>query len=255
MLPTLRSTALKLALFSIFMLTASGAVANEIVEVPIEKVLVPSQGFDNNDQIQIVIHGNLPDTCHLLSNYKLERLSKGQIRIRQFAVRLSQGYCRPTEPIPPHFMLHIPFTTEIPLGQLPASPYQIIFKDPSGGARVRNFQVAAARSPSIDEYPYASVTDTSGAPIIKAGAPTSVEMHGILNSSCVQLKGVKAVKLNDVFVVMPTVEINSKEMCLDVIRPWSYKLELGALTEGHYLVHVRGMNGSSINHVFQVIAE
>jgi hypothetical protein len=73
---------------------SSPAVFGKIVEVPVSNVFAPARGFDDNDFVQIVIDGKLPNSCYLQDETKvnLDRASK-TIVVKQLALRRQDGDC------------------------------------------------------------------------------------------------------------------------------------------------------------------
>src|SRR4051812_49114812 len=67
----------------------------ERIEVPVEVALSPVKGFDDNDNIQVVLYGKLPNACYGLDEYQVEKVSGEEnfYRIRQFAIKRTDGIC------------------------------------------------------------------------------------------------------------------------------------------------------------------
>ena len=62
----------------------------ETVEVPIQYVFVPKVGYDDNDNVQIVLDGFLPNSCYTMAGNMAEPTRDPRVfRIRQFALAAS----------------------------------------------------------------------------------------------------------------------------------------------------------------------
>ncbi len=189
--------------------------ASEEIEINVDAVLAPSQGFDDNDRIQIVLHGMLPNACYVLGEPKVDHDSVSKkMRLRQFATRKSEGVCAQGENLPPHLAMAVPFTTELSVGQLPAGNYDFEYQKSESGFGIRSMNVAKATMPGIDSLPYAAVSSIAATDAIAAGTEAETVISGVLNSSCVELNpDVKVEKVNDVFVVLPTITVKDGVFC------------------------------------------
>ncbi len=226
----------------------------EIVEIPVEAAFAPAQGFDDNDNIQIVLHGWLPNACYTVGDYKIETDSTAKtMKIHQFAMRKTDAMCAEETSMPEHLKMAIPFTTEISLGQLSAGDYKFGYQEPSGDFGFRDINVGVSPVPSIDAMPYAAVTNAVIPDVVSALDDLVVTVSGVLNSSCTELDDkVEFRKLKDVFIVLPVIKVKPGVLCAQVIRPFEKTLNLGKTAPGHYLIHVRSMAGKAVNRVIEV---
>ena len=80
-----------------------------------------------------------------------------------------------------------------------------------------------------------------------------VQLAGILKSTCSKISNVSVKQLGDVFVVLPTLSFDVNLMCAIISLPFKKTIELKAPGEGRYLIHVRSMNGHSINRAFTAV--
>ena len=88
---------------------------SQIVELPIARVFIPAKGFDDNDSVEAVIDGELPNACYVLEKQSVKVDHQNKIvTVRQFAIRLRAGTCKEgSEPGTPEFITPIPFTETI----------------------------------------------------------------------------------------------------------------------------------------------
>jgi len=253
LIKTLR-IALGLAL-SFVLFTPNRVFASDaVVEVQLEMALLPSVGYDDNDNVQIVLHGMIPNACYSLAMTEVEKdESKKTIRIRQFASYSENGICAQQRDLPPHMLMAIPFTNEVSLGQLSSGQYQIEYLKNSNRIGERNLLIAKAPEPTIDNVPYAAVTNASISDVVTEGAPLLVTLSGVLNSTCVELNdNIEVKKEGDVFVVLPVLRVLPVDFCTQQITPFEKVISLGTASKGKYLIHVRSMNGKSVNRVLTV---
>lgn len=225
------------------------------VEIPVESAFAPIRGFDDNDNVQVVIHGMLPNTCYQVGRHELVREGQNSYRIRQFAVKNEEGVCLQEGQMPPHMQLSVPFTTEVSIGQLEMGDYRFDYvqsgQDPHDRSILVN--VAHSKAPTIDSLPYANVSSMSISDLVDARKEVVVSFEGVLTSSCMDLdkENIKVEKIKDVYIVLPLVKIKSGVMCAQAIRPFKSEVSLGKLAEGHYLIHIRSMNGKAVNRVIE----
>ena len=233
----------------------AGASGLEKVELKLDNAMAPVRGFDNNDNVQVVVKGNLPNACYELAEATFERNDAGRvITIHQFANHKVDGICANSENLPAYLQMVIPFTNEVSVGVLNAGDYKFEFKKYTNENVFRPFFVSVASSPSIDSLPYAATTSAIIKDVVTTQENVMVRLSGVLNSSCTELDDVVRVeKLDDVFVILPTIKVDSSVMCLQMLRPFEKIISLGKISkEGQYLMHIRTMRGGAVNHIFEV---
>jgi hypothetical protein len=242
-----------LLVMSVSFFSQGANAATTTVEIPVEALFAPLQGFDDNDNVQVVLHGTLPNSCYSLGEYKVEKTAgSDKVRIRQFAYKKKDGYCAEGQSIPDHLAMSIPFTTEVPIGQLPAGNYEINYfqRGETPGSARRSLGVIRATTPNVDNLPYAAVSNIASPDVFNGAENVSVKLNGVLNSSCTHLEDkVLVTQEDDVFVIRPQVRVDQGVYCMQVLIPFELNLNLGKAKPGHYLVHVRSMNGKSVNRV------
>jgi hypothetical protein len=251
-----------LAALGVFALSAQGFAGYgadappSIVELPVEALLAPPVGFDDNDNIEVVLYGTLPNACYTLGEYTTEIVKEtSKVRIRQYAIKNNTGFCAQGAAIPPHMQMEIPFMTEVAIGHLPSGDYDFEYTKMGGGDGSRDLNVAKAESAAVDTKPYAAVWNASVKEILRPDDNLVVTLSGMLNSTCTELDpnvGVK--KYPDTFILMPVVTLREDVICAQVLIPFETTVNLGKVDPGHYLVHTRSMSGKSVNRVVRVEA-
>ncbi len=234
------------------------AEENELVEVPIEMVLAPEKGFDDNDpNITFVVHGSLPNSCYVISTSEVTKSESGKTySVRQFAERLKEGVCAQPS-LPPHVAMLVPYTKEVRLGKLKKGSYRVAYRAglrPDSPKKMRKIVVSAAATPSVDNLPYALVSGATVPVAVEEGKPTQFTISGALNSGCTELDEVRITRVKDTFIILPTVRVRTGELCIQMLIPFEKGINLGTVPTGHYLVHIRSMGGNALNQVFEINA-
>jgi hypothetical protein len=216
------------------------------IEIGLQAVFTPPKGWDDNDRIQAVVYGELPSGCYAVAETIAQRTSEDTFVIRQFASQEREGPCD---------FAPILFAKVAELGTLPVGEYRLLYKDAGSGASLSSFNVAEATATGVDSLPYANVLQQFSEDILDEGAPLRVKIKGVVNSSCMELDpNVRVQREGDVFIAFPLLrKRQGPGMCMQVLIPFEHEIDLGALTAGNYLVHIRSQNGHAINHVVKVL--
>lgn len=226
--------------------SAAKAFANNsiLVQAPVEKVFVP-QGFDDNDKVEVVVHGHFPNTC-----YKMGPVSgtvdatRKKVTITASAYYYKGATCA---------QMMIPFIKSVELrGTVPVGNYKIeVINRPS--AEAANLAVAKATRNEADDYLYAAVQ--SAAIEEKATGDFEVVLkgqHPHLFQGCVKFQKIKTTLTpENVVVLQPITYIeNDDNECIGAVATsrFEYRAPLSYhLNRGEYVLHVRALNGNSVN--------
>lgn len=203
-------------------------------QIKINKIYVPI-GFDDNDNIEITIEGELPNVCWELQKAKIYK-NGNFIEIKQYAIK-KRDICTDTI---------VSFEKTITIGKLDEGTYQIsgaesinkIFQDKN----VKTLEVVKAETKDIDNFIYAPVQKI----VIQKGV---LAIKGEFYDSCTELERMVIDIQEDVIVFLPiTKKLNF--FCLQYINPFNFKINLEDLgIEGKYLLHIRSMKGKSLNKI------
>ncbi len=226
-------------------------------EIALDSLFAPYQGFDDNDQVVVVVHGTLPNACFSLADGNAELQGDGKtIEVHQYAIRRIDGICAEGSDLPPHLQMTVPFTQEIQVGRLSSSNYGIQFlSSETGKTEIRKLFIDRAAATTIDSMPYAVISNASISDVVLTSQEAVVTLSGVLNSSCISLNPeVKIERDRDVIVLLPTVTFNSDQICTQMLVPFEHKVSLGKIPAGQYLIHVRSMNGQSVSRVIHSVA-
>ena len=217
--------------------------AKRLVEVGLEKVYVPRVGYDDNDQIEAVLSGDLPNPCYTVAYSVLESLPNGDRMARQYAWKNEEGACSSGDLIEDP----VAFTSTVTVGTLDAGKYQIFFKKEVGGKGMRPFQVEKAQSGLIDNFEYASVRGIDIIDATEEGTEIRAVVSGLLTSSCAEMDMAPTADLvDDVFILLPKVKTDNGENCHHALKPFRREVSLGTPKSGTYLLHVRSRDGKAM---------
>ena len=217
------------------------------IEVPVRRVLFPTQGYDDNDNAQVMIEGDLPDPCYVIGRQEVSRDATGLVTVRQFAWRDREGACDTGD-----MLGDSPFSEEVSLGRLRAGDYRVAYRPERGAPAFRLLHVEPATVNTTDSLNYARVTALKMPEIVLAGEHAVVELSGPLRSSCNQIRTpIEVRRQNDVFTIRP-VELERGD-CGWSLRTFAQTLDLGLLEPGEYLVHVRSRQGKAVERTFRVL--
>lgn len=242
------------ALFLTLTFGPTRALANDPIELAVDHVFIPEHGYDDNDVIQLVVYGNLPNACYTLGETKVE--TEGHtITVRQFATKNTSQLCtQSVERLPPHIMSLVPYTVEVNLGIQKSGEYRVGFWDSVNGKVFRNYQVTVAETKEVDSQPYAAVSNAMLPDVVFKGEKVYLTFSGVYQNTCTEIDKVIVKRENDVFVVLPILKVYKNEVCIQALTPFKYKVLIAQkLRTGEYMVHMRSKSGRAVNRVFTVL--
>lgn len=219
-----------------------------LVQAPIDKVFVP-QGFDDNDKVELIIHGQFPNSCYKMGpvDSTVDAANK-KITISAEAYYYPGAVCT---------QMTVSFIKSVELkGALAAGSYKIeIAKRPE--AETSALAIAKSTRPEADDYLYAAVQ--SAMVEEKTNGERNLILkgqHPYLFQGCVKFEQIKTyVSPSKVLVVQPITRIeNDSDACTgEVNNRFEFKTPLKtALTAGEYVLHVRVLDGNSVNQLLEI---
>lgn len=214
--------------------------ASDQVSVGADALYVPN-GFDNNDHVVLMLEGSLPDSCHQLASITVSKdQDQKEVTIAVKAWQEQRASCTPGP---------FPFQSEVELGTL---------NDGSWKVKVENttieepLLVSRASSTGQDDHLYAPVENVEVTR--DADGRLVAKLTGLITADCVSYKETQILDQGKILVLLPIMEITSTS-CNAVNRLFSQEVELPEDQEpGHYLLHVRSLNGKALNHFYDVTA-
>lgn len=201
-------------------------------------------GFDNNDNAQIVLHSEYPNTCYKVGpTTHVVDPDAGKITIRDSAYFYDGFYC---------LMMLVPYQKTVDLGPVPAGTYDVVVEDEDGSpVRSGRLKVGVSTNSGPDDHLYAAV---SGVWVEqKKSGSVTLKLKGEFTDSCMSLKEVRTLSGgNRITVVLPIAEMADRDDCGPTRRPFEKIVELKGLEKGKALFHVRALNGSAVNQVAEI---
>lgn len=230
---------------------APNAQANPpaLAPAPVEKVFVP-QGFDDNDNAEVILHGHFPDSCMKSGPVDVSvDLNNQVISLRPEVYVYSSRLCLNVE---------VPFIQRVPLGNLPDGQWKIKVESARAVQESIPLMVQKARSSAPDDYLYAPVDEVVILP--EPGREASrVVVSGrwpvAPAGQCFELVRV-ASKLgaDNSLVVLPIAELRPDGQCknpLNLQRSFVGSSVLPGKVPADLLIHVRVLNGESLNKFYE----
>ncbi|MBM4252641.1 MAG: hypothetical protein FJ146_11770 [Deltaproteobacteria bacterium] len=216
----------------------------ELVRAPVDKIFVP-HGFDDNDNVELILKGEFPSTCYKAGpvSFRLDQASR-KITITAQSYRAQQTICAD---------VMIRFVQPVHLGVLDEGTYTVELQDTPQVAPLQ-LKIERAKKPTQDDYLYAPVDtatvqrDDNGDDVLRIEGEYPYMLTG-----CMITREVKAqYDANGVLVVQPISEFTEGDECTAQNQKTHYtiKKDLGKLqTQGEFLIHVRTLNGLSLNYI------
>lgn len=215
---------------------------SDLVQVEAVDLFVPN-GFDSDDEVVVVIDGYLPNSCYRLTRPELTvDRQKNEIRISQMA-RKYPGPC---------LVPLVPFTNIVQIGALEPGSYRV---STNKGMLVTTLAVAEDTSDGSygpDNFLYAPVDSVSVA--LNSNGNYEARLAGRFTNDCMEFEDVRIIHKGRVIELLPILKDSAAgESCQPVEKSFTKRVTLPAeLLAGRNLVHVRSLNGASLNSVFSV---
>jgi hypothetical protein len=222
---------MKISLLSVLLFVSANVLAQvpEKVELDIQKIYAP-EGFDSNDHVEVLVSAKLPSLCY--KNPYVGALKEGQnIKLKLFAYYYKQDCAT----------VKVPVLEKIELGILDKGDYKI-----SHNGNVQELKIKESTSSAVDDNIYANVEY-----IEQNDSDRTISIVGE-NPSCLKLKEITySTNGKDTIAILPIMEFITND-CDEKMNHFSYEFEVPSdLPAKGLLLHVRSMNGKSVNTLFQ----
>ncbi len=243
----MKKNLLLLATASALTIFSATAFANNVPNLPHLITMSPQNifappGFDDNDNVQITLAGDLPSTCFKAgpATATVDPVAK-TIRIKNENYTYSSCWC---------LFLNMPYSKTLDLGPVAAGAYDILTEQSDGTLALKgSLTVAHSTSPEPDDYLYAlveSATIDEPAP----GAPKDLMLKGKIPSGCLKLKTVQVLaRVPQIIEVLPIMEQVPAPCNASAVSSFETRLALPKTVTGTSLIHVRSLNGQAVNLV------
>ncbi len=230
-----------LAAMAVSLLGAAGiaqASGPETVLTAYHTGYVPD-GFDTNDRVEIVGEGIFPNTCFRPATPKVEvDHERKVVEVNSRAYEYS-GFC---------LQMLVPYHQVLDLGLLKAGDYQIFQKDTADS--LGQVKVRAATTSSPDDFLYAPV---SQAFFKQTESKQTLTLTGKFTNSCMTLVDVVTHVQKNVITVQPIAELRDGTDCKVGEYPFERTVDVKGTSTGRFLVHVRSLNGQSVNTLVDIL--
>lgn len=224
-----------LTAFTIALPLLSFATPPEVVTSPVDHLFVPS-GFDNNDNVEIVVTGKYPNPCFVRNGSEVE-VKDDKVFITVTSLRRDGSDCQP---------MAVPFSESVTVGNLQAGNYEIVVNQSTRNELKENLDVAVSRSTGVDDHIYAIVDyvelgftgGLGGDAMLMARSP----------SDCVVFDRVEYLSNNkDTVSILPIMKKVS-ETCKEKTKRFQIpvKFDPRALPNKDILLFVRSIEGKSV---------
>lgn len=226
----------------------------ERVIVELDNAFIPSDGFDDNDNIQVVIEGYLPNSCYTLAqaNTALDQSTRTLV-VQQQAMKATRGVCADGAELPPDLAAPVYFWKVLDVGSLQSGRYQLSY-NAIGERMFKDFRVQFSPTEEIDNMRYVQVDNAfAEAAVPSTSGEFEIRITGQLTSSCAVLKDdAVVVQVGDVIVVLLETE-RTADFCMPTSHPFYKVIKAKTPSVGRYLLHVRSIGGQSKNKIFSVV--
>jgi hypothetical protein len=216
------------------LLMSFSQVVSAAIPSPVDHLFVP-KGFDNNDNVELVVTGKFPSPCYSRNNISVNvKEDKILVNINTEVKEKSPALCEP---------LKVPFSEVINVGTLQGGDYEIIV---NGSLKEKLF-VETSNSQSVDDHLYASVEYVDLG--FTGGLAGDATLIGKSVSSCLKLDHVEYISNGkDTYSVLPIMKRLSEDCPEENERiEIPIKYDLSKVDSDKVLLFVRSLDGKSIH--------
>lgn len=217
----------------------NAGVPKEVL-IPVSDIYTP-KGFDSNDNTEIIITGYLPNLCHKAPKVKTKiQGDKIQVTLTSLKYDASNPYC-------PEVV--VPFMKTIDLGVMQKGFYHIIANEGSTFEKEETIQIEKAQDDDIDENIYPLVNY-----IERVEGTRKIMIKGYNPSDCLELHEIEVISdQENTYAILPKM-LQVNEFCPRKMTPFEYEIILpDTIDKDTVLLHIRSMNGNSVNKLYNNI--
>jgi hypothetical protein len=194
-------------------------------------------GFDNNDNVQIVAAGRFNNSCYRNAdtNVQIDHATK-TIHMAPNAFKYN-GTC---------LQVMMPFDRVVDFGILQEGTYTLV---QGQNVVLGKINIHHSNVREADDAMYAPI---SQAYFENENGANKVFLTGEFPLSCMRVKEVRFNVQPEALVIQPIAEIDHSAPCTKGSFPFHTSTNVGPMKSGRYLLHVRSMNGKAISSLFDV---
>lgn len=211
-------------------------LGEEVINV--EHLFIP-KGFDENDHVQVMVYGHLPNPCFRRAHAEAKR-DGDHITVTVKATRR-------INPNRVCIEMAVPFLLPVDVGHIKPGDYTVSVSTNSANPAKLHVEAQSGDHISIDDFLYANVSS------VEVDAKTRVvTLKGENPSPCLELDQIFSTSNGEnTYAVMPVVKKKEDVECTAEETPFVYTYQLpDDLNAKKVLVHVRTLEGNSKNKVF-----
>lgn len=218
-------------------LFAGFSLAANFTDVSINAIgIYAPDGFDANDFSEVVVSGLLPNSCYSrpVASAVIEQ---NQIKVKVKATKSDGRFC---------LQMVTPFVAVVSVGRLAPAQYEVLVNDTDAQLK-STLKVTDPGRVEIDNFVYAKVESVN-----RIEGSRMVTLKGTNPSDCVVLDSIKIVSNGvNTFSVLPVMR-QLGWVCPQKPVPFEYQVAVPeSLGDGEVLLHVRSMDGHSVNFLFE----
>jgi hypothetical protein len=226
-----------------FVAPVAVAESFELVRSTNYSVFVP-EGFDDNDEVTVVLDGFLPSTCYKLDSTDYQVNPETRVVTVSQQLRKYDNTC---------LEVLVPFTNVVRIPALPHGPFTLSAAE---GRVTQLIRIAESTNAGPDDFLYAPIENISIESLPGSSTANFAVLEGRFTNTCMQWDGEpRVIDSGRAIEVLPVMKMEQREDCMDIDMWFKVKVNLPRKTElGRYLVHVRSLDGHSENRMFSVRA-
>lgn len=221
-----------------------------VEQAKVHYVFIP-EGFDDNDDVELVIDGYLPTSCYKILD-PLVSIDQDSYKIH---IEPRSGWV--DNPNIPCLEALVPYFVIVKLGVLPQGNYTVRVNQSdlaAGADLIEKLTIRPAKSHSQDNVLYAPVDSVQ---IHRdEGGHQFALLEGRLTNSCMEFKEIVLEDHGPTLNLLPKIRMRpgtGEKPCITQETFYTKRVALPeSLKAGRHLLHVRSLNGSAINTLFYV---
>jgi hypothetical protein len=228
---------------TLFTISTFAMAVPEVILSPVDHLFVP-KGFDNNDNVEVVVTGKFPNPCFIRNKIDVA-VKEEKISITVTALKRADNNSELCEP------MTVPFTEEILIGNLQGGDYEIVVNEGSRYVQKDQLNVAVSRSESVDDYLYPIVEYVELG--FTGGLSGDAVLYAKTPSDCVVFDHVEYISNNkDTIAILPVMKktgpvCNERRTRIEI----PIRFNARSLPHSDVLLYVRSIEGKSVNAIIQ----
>lgn len=233
-----RTSVLLVLLLSIFNLNAFANTPTETY-VHVENAYAPN-GFDSNDNTEIIIEGYLPNACHKHPKATSKVVGNEiEITVTAYKYDVTNPFCPP---------MIVPFLHSSMVGVLKPGQYKIFVNRGTQYEKYSEIEIYKASSETVDDFLYANIEFIQTIP-----GTQKVALHGYQPSDCLEFDEVIYThNSRDTYAILPKMKQIS-QFCPFKRTPFYAEWDIpNDIQREKVLLHARKMSGQSFNMIYHL---